>query len=206
MSSLRQPSGRWPVSSPSIQEAMASPAWSIFARPPRLFAAPSPRSYASSLLNRFCSPIRRRWAECWEFSIKCTRRRERPPLWQHQTRTRESRASRRSPRVFLSAPPTTKAKAYDAPLRGAFYSSTRDGRERESSSLLHACNGTTCIFNKFTILLHTEVLNYWTCSPWSIPQSYITIIQLQLIYIIHIYNNEGKVEKFILSDNKRRSI
>ena len=41
-------------------------------------------------------------------------------------------------------------------------------RQRESSSLLHACNGRTFTFNKFTILLHTEVLNYWTCSPRSI--------------------------------------
>ena len=49
---------------------MVSLAWSICAQPTPLFVTPSPRSYASTLQNEVHSPIRRRWAECWEFAVQ----------------------------------------------------------------------------------------------------------------------------------------
>ena len=105
------------ASPPSIQGAMASPAWSIFVRPPQLFVAPPPRSYVFTLLNEDHSPVWRRWAECSGFHINMLETESVPLLRRHHTLTRESRANRRSPRAFLSAPPTTKAKADGAPLR-----------------------------------------------------------------------------------------
>ena len=130
MSSLRQPSGRWPVSSPSIQEAMVSPAWSICARPPRLSAAPSPRSYASTLLNRICSPIRRRWAECAGFHALLHDAESVPLLRWHHSLTREPHHSALSTCLPLR-PSNYQSEGRRRPAALSGHCSTRDGRERK---------------------------------------------------------------------------
>ena len=48
---------------------MASPAWSICARPPSRYIAPLPRSYVFTLLHEDHSPVWRRWAECLGFNV-----------------------------------------------------------------------------------------------------------------------------------------
>ena len=54
-------------------------------------------------------------------------------LRRHHTLTRESRAYRRSPRAFLSTPPTTKAKVDGALLRRAASIHARRQRERAAT-------------------------------------------------------------------------
>ena len=50
-------------------------------------------------------------SNCSRFHILMLEAESVPVLWRHHTSTRESRATRRSPRVFLSARPTTKSTA-----------------------------------------------------------------------------------------------
>ena len=65
------PQIKWPLArATAIHPVMVSLAWSICARPTPFFVTPSPRSYNCTLQNEVYSPIRRRWAECLEFSVQ----------------------------------------------------------------------------------------------------------------------------------------
>ena len=141
---------------------------------------------------RMASQMSPRKRMCSRFHL-LTLEAESVPLLRRHTGTRESRATRRSPRVFLSAPPTSKSTADGAPLRWAASVHARRPREtatpkkalyplrllssgvgiaiffqeRTTSRLNNPkCTprGTTFTFNKDTTLLYTKVFNFWTSS------------------------------------------
>ena len=132
MSARLQPSGPWLVSPQSIQEVMASPAWSTFARPLLLFDIPLPRSYAYKTRIEVRSPVWRRWVECWEFSIEmpdaesvfpslaidCTRERAAPLSALHDNST---------------TPPTTRHTFDPSQRRPASVHARRPERQQQPS-------------------------------------------------------------------------
>ena len=106
--------------------AMASPAWSICARPPPRYVAPSPRSYVFTLLHEDHSPIWRRWAECLGLNVmprqhELARARSTSQLEPSQLQPRHKRARARN-----QARPTLRSPC--AALRSS--PSPQDGRWR----------------------------------------------------------------------------
>ena len=86
----------------------------------------------------------------------------------HHTGTRESRATRRSPRAFLSAPSTTTSTADGAPLRWAA-SVPRATTERAATNIVGLLRHDGS-FNKAQYFLHTKAFKFKSPpTPRSIP-------------------------------------
>ena len=126
--SLRlQPSGPSHASPLFIQGVMESLAWSICARLPQLFVAPSPRSYVFTLQNKDHSPVWRRWAECLEFNSTTDAESSSTPA---HTCVREPCHSALSTRL-PTTPPTTRHADGTSQRRPASVHARRQERQQQ---------------------------------------------------------------------------